>query len=35
MHEDWVAYLVTITVVIFMLIGKKMIFFHDDKKDKE
>lgn len=38
MQEDWVAYVVTLTVVALMLLGKKLIFFHDDKnidkKDK-
>ncbi|WP_419770258.1 MAG: hypothetical protein ACNI3C_00245 [Candidatus Marinarcus sp.] len=29
MREDWVAYVVVLTVVAFMLLGKKMIFFGD------
>lgn len=35
MHDDWVAYAVTLTVVALMLLGKKMMFFTDDKKDKK
>ncbi len=33
MHEDWVAYTVTLVVVAFMLLGKKLMFFSDDKKN--
>jgi hypothetical protein len=35
MREDWVAYVVVFTVVGFMLLGKKMMFFDSNKpKDK-
>lgn len=37
-HEPWVAYVVVGLVVGFMMLGKKMIFFSDDKaknKDKK
>lgn len=32
MREDWVAYVVVFGVVALMLLGKKMMFFGDDKK---
>ncbi len=35
MREDGVAYLVVLTVVALMLLGKKMIFFSNDKRDEE
>lgn len=35
MREDWVAYVVVLTVVAFMILGKKMIFFTDDSKNKK
>jgi len=35
MREDWVAYLVVLTVTALMMLGKKMIFFdNSDKEDK-
>lgn len=42
MREPWVAYVVVGTVVALMMLGKKMMFFSDDrsvdkdnKKDKK
>ena len=40
MREPWVAYVVVGTVVALMMLGKKMIFFSDektkdDKKDEK
>ena len=35
MHESWVAYVVVGVVVSLMLLGKKMMFFGDDKKDEK
>ena len=32
MREDWVAYVVVFVVVGLMLLGKKMMFFDNDKK---
>lgn len=34
MREPWVAYVVVGIVVVLMLLGKKMIYSGDDKKDK-
>ncbi len=31
MREPWAAYLIVFTVVALMMLGKKMIFFSDDK----
>ena len=35
MHEDWVAYTVTLVVVALMLLGKKLMFFSDNKEDNK
>ena len=35
MREPWVAYVVVGIVVALMMIGKNMIFFSNDKKDKD
>lgn len=35
MQEPWVAYVVVGVVVALMMLGKKMIFFNDDTKDKK
>ncbi|MGB6327390.1 MAG: hypothetical protein WBF48_00560 [Halarcobacter sp.] len=35
MREPWVAYVVVGLVTFFMLLGKKMIFFSDDKNKNE
>ena len=35
MHEPWVAYVVVGSVVALMMIGKKMIFFGNEKIDKK
>lgn len=36
MREPWVAYVIVFGVVALMMLGKKMIFFGDDKqKDKK
>jgi len=35
MKEDWIAYLVVLSVVALMMLGKKMIFFPSESEDKE
>ncbi len=34
MHEEWVAYTVVFSVVALMLLGKRLMFFDINKKDK-
>ena len=34
MREPWVAYVVVGVVVSLMMLGKKMMFFSDEDKDK-
>jgi len=34
MREPWVAYLVVLSVVALILLGKKMMFFSDEKDNK-
>lgn len=35
MREPWVAYVVVLSVVALMLLGKKLMFFSDTKNDKK
>lgn len=35
MPEDWQVYLTVGLVVFFMLLGKKLMFFSNDKKNKK
>jgi len=35
MRDPWVAYVVVGTVAAFMMLGKKMIFFSDDKPEND
>lgn len=35
MREPWVAYVVVLSVVALMLLGKKLMFFSDNKDDKK
>ncbi|WP_265734434.1 hypothetical protein [Malaciobacter molluscorum] len=33
--QDWQVYLIMFVIVFSMLVGKKLIFFHDDKNIKK
>ena len=35
MREPWVAYLITLSVVALMLLGKKMIFSYNSKPSEK
>lgn len=35
MHEPWVAYVVVGIVAALIMLGKNMIFFNNDSKDKD